>query len=104
MSSSFGTIAARRRQPLSRRSLASEPAANQRSTSRFAGHAISTTTNCGLLKQPDNQKLPRFHLLSGAAVDDAQNVCELLILTPSRQAAVPFLVTDNSPKETRRQR
>jgi transposase-like protein len=59
MSSSFDTIVARRRRPLSRRSLGLEPPANQPSTSRFARHEISTTTDWGLLKQPDNQKLAR---------------------------------------------
>src|SRR5215469_13156400 len=57
MSSSSGTIAARRQRPLSRRSLALELAANQPSTSRSAEREISTTTGWGLLKQPDNQNV-----------------------------------------------
>src|SRR5215469_2831485 len=56
MSSSSGTIAARRQRPLSRRSLALELAASQPTTSRSAEREISTTTGWGLLKQPDNQK------------------------------------------------
>src|SRR5215813_12384292 len=56
MSSSSGIIAEKHRLPLSRLSLASELAANQQSTSRFAKPGTSTTTDWGLLKQPDNQK------------------------------------------------
>src|ERR1700752_5274682 len=56
MNSSFGTIVERHRRPLSRRFLGWEPPANQPSTSKFARHEISDTTDWGLLKQPDNQK------------------------------------------------
>jgi len=39
--------------------LVSEPAANQPSMSRFEELKTSTTTDYGLLKQPDNQKLAK---------------------------------------------
>ena len=48
--------AARRPQQHFRPSSVSEPAANQPSTSRFEELQTSTTTDWGLLKQPDNQK------------------------------------------------
>src|SRR5260370_19865310 len=56
MNSYFGTTVARRRLPHFRHSSASEPAANQPSTSRSEEQEISTTTGWVLLKQPDNQK------------------------------------------------
>jgi hypothetical protein len=57
MNSSFGTIAGRRRRLRSRPFLVSESVANQPSMSRFEELETSTTTDCALLKQPDNQKL-----------------------------------------------
>ena len=57
MNSSFGTIAGRHRPLRFRLFLVSEPAANQLSTNRFEELETSTTTDCRLLKQPDNQKL-----------------------------------------------
>ena len=60
MNSSFGTIAGRHRLLHFRPFLVSEPAANQLSTSRFEELETSTTTDCRLLKQPDNQKLPNY--------------------------------------------
>src|SRR5260370_14404754 len=59
MNSYFGTTVARRRLPHFRHSSASEPAANQPSTSRSEEQEISTTTGWVLLKQPDNQKPTR---------------------------------------------
>ena|SRR5436190_5689930 len=59
MNSSFGTTVARRRRPHFRHSLASGPLTDQLCTSRFGERGISTPTCWGLLKQPDNQKLPR---------------------------------------------
>src|SRR6266699_1314282 len=59
MNSSFGTTVARRPRPHFRHSLASGPLTDQVCTSRFGERGISTPTCWGLLKQPDNQKMPR---------------------------------------------
>jgi hypothetical protein len=55
MSSSFGSIVAKHRQPPFRRSWVWEPPGNQRSTSKFAEAETSTARYSGLLKQPDNE-------------------------------------------------
>src|SRR5215469_9114241 len=65
MSSSFGTIAARRQLPPFRLSSVSEPLADQPNTSRFAEQETSTTITWGVLKQPDNQKLANCHFYAG---------------------------------------
>src|SRR5271157_1406517 len=62
MNSSFGTTVARHRRPHFRHCLASGPLADQLCTSRFGEREISTTIYWGLLKQPDNQKLPMVKL------------------------------------------
>jgi hypothetical protein len=59
MNSFSGTTAAKRQRPHFRHYLVLEPAAHQQGTSRFGERGISTPTYWGLLKQPDNQKLPR---------------------------------------------
>jgi hypothetical protein len=48
--------------------LVSEPAANQPSMSRFEELETSTTTDCGLLKQPNNQKLASRESVQSALI------------------------------------